>query len=57
VFAKVGATDKTLEVLPGQYHEIFNEPAEDRKTTLQRVVTWLKEHAAASTGKLRARGA
>jgi alpha-beta hydrolase superfamily lysophospholipase len=57
VFAKVGSTDKTLEVLPGQYHEIFNELAEDRKKTLQRVVTWLKEHASASSGKLRAQGA
>jgi len=57
VFAQVGATDKTLEVLPGQFHEIFNELADDRKKTLQRVVTWLKQHADASSGKLRAQGA
>jgi lysophospholipase len=57
VFPLMGSTDKTLEVLPGQYHEIFNEPGDAKNVTLQRVVTWLKQHAAASSGKLRASGA
>jgi lysophospholipase len=57
VFPLMGSTDKTLEVLPGQFHEIFNEPGDTKNVTLQRVVTWLKQHAEASTGKLRAHGA
>jgi alpha-beta hydrolase superfamily lysophospholipase len=57
VFGQVGSSDKTLEVLPGQKHEIFNELAEDRKKTLDRVAAWLTTHAASAAGKLRAQGA
>jgi alpha-beta hydrolase superfamily lysophospholipase len=57
VFAKVGSADKTLHVLQGQYHEIFNEIMDERKKTLAMLTSWLKDrHAAASSGKLHAQG-
>jgi alpha-beta hydrolase superfamily lysophospholipase len=54
VFARVGSSDKTLEVLPGQRHEIFNELKDDRKKTLDRVTGWLSTHATDAAGKLHA---
>jgi alpha-beta hydrolase superfamily lysophospholipase len=57
VFERVGSSDKQIALLSGQLHEIFNELEADRKETLQRVVSWLKAHASAESGKLRARGA
>lgn len=56
VFAKLGASDKTLKLLTGQLHEIFNELAEDRKKTLDEVSQWLRSHAS-QAGKLHAQGA
>jgi alpha-beta hydrolase superfamily lysophospholipase len=32
--------DKMLEIYPGMYHEVFNEP--DRMRVLQEVETWLE---------------
>jgi alpha-beta hydrolase superfamily lysophospholipase len=56
IFRKLGSADKQLKMYEGQFHEIFNEPAEDRKKTLNDVTEWLTAHAA-EAGKLRARGA
>ncbi len=44
VAARFGSRDKTVAVLPGQFHEIFNEPAADRAATLVRVTEWLTAH-------------
>jgi lysophospholipase len=38
-------SDKTHETLPGQFHEIFNEPAEDRAVTISRFKDWLLQKA------------
>jgi lysophospholipase len=46
VFARLGCKDKTLEILPDCYHEIFNEPERDRTHALTLVARWLVAHAA-----------
>src|SRR5581483_3342079 len=56
IFGKLGASDKTLKIYPGQFHEIFNELAEDRSKTLDDVSGWLRSHAS-QAGKLHASGA
>jgi len=38
-FAVLGATDKTLKTYPGLYHEVFNEPEQQR--VLADVVAWI----------------
>jgi len=38
---KIGSADKTLEIFPGLYHEIFNEP--EREMILARVLAWCDE--------------
>lgn len=48
VFARLGSTDKALHILPGQYHEIFNELAEDRTRTLTLVTSFLSERSASA---------
>ncbi|MGI2335483.1 MAG: lysophospholipase [Dehalogenimonas sp.] len=42
LFEKAASTDKELEIFPGCYHEIFNEPC--RATVLEVVSTWLNRH-------------
>lgn len=37
----VGSTDVTLKVYPGLYHEVFNEPEQDR--VLDDIVAWITE--------------
>ncbi|HEY1587450.1 MAG TPA: alpha/beta hydrolase [Polyangia bacterium] len=58
VFERIGAEDKTLRMLAGQYHEVLNEPKPTRDQTVAEIVEWLRAHAAkasASSGeKLRA---
>ena len=58
VFERIGAKDKTLRMLAGQYHEVLNEPKPTRDQTVSEIVEWLRAHAAkasVSTGeKLRA---
>jgi alpha-beta hydrolase superfamily lysophospholipase len=44
VFPRFGSTDKTLELISGAYHEIFNEPPADRRRIMERVVKWLDAH-------------
>jgi alpha-beta hydrolase superfamily lysophospholipase len=56
VFDRFGSTDKTLRMLPGQYHEVLNELPADRQKTLELIVDWLRNHASRA-GKLRAGGA
>jgi alpha-beta hydrolase superfamily lysophospholipase len=59
VFGRLGAPgqiDKTLRMLTGQYHEVFNEPAAEREKTLAELTGWLDAHCA-QAGKLRAEGA
>jgi alpha-beta hydrolase superfamily lysophospholipase len=38
----VGSSDKTLTTYDGLYHEIFNEPEQDR--VLDDLVAWLDAH-------------
>jgi alpha-beta hydrolase superfamily lysophospholipase len=58
VFERLGSKDKTLRMLPGQYHEILNEPRPTREQNLAQMVEWLRAHASATHpatgGKLRA---
>ena len=44
VFPRLGSADKTLELVSGAYHEIFNEPPADRRRIMARVVAWLDAH-------------
>lgn len=65
LFERIGASasadatkvDKTLRMLAGQYHEVLNEPPADRQKTVAEIVEWLRAHAEAAGGKLRAGGA
>jgi alpha-beta hydrolase superfamily lysophospholipase len=60
VFQKIGARDKSIRMLQGQFHEVFNEPPADREKTLSELTTWLEERAKDSgrpAGKLQAQGA
>ncbi|HEY2748618.1 MAG TPA: alpha/beta hydrolase [Polyangia bacterium] len=58
VFERMGSKDKTLRMLPGQYHEVLNEPKATRDKTVAEIVEWLRAHAAKAEsvtgGKLRA---
>jgi len=42
LFEAVGSSDKELVILPGFYHEIFNEP--EKETVYERVSDWLEAH-------------
>jgi alpha-beta hydrolase superfamily lysophospholipase len=42
VHERVGSSDKTLTTYDGLYHEIFNEPEQDR--VLDDLVAWLDAH-------------
>lgn len=57
VFARLGSADKKLEMLAGQFHEVFNEPVADRQKAFAMLTAWLKEHARSGAGTLRAEGA
>ena len=46
LFPRLGSEDKTLALVTGAYHEIFNEPPDDRRRIMARVVSWLDEHRA-----------
>jgi len=41
----VGSDDKILVLWDGLFHELFNEPPEDREQPLERLTEWLDEHA------------
>jgi alpha-beta hydrolase superfamily lysophospholipase len=56
VFGQISSSDKTIHVLEGQYHEVFNETREVRDKTLRLLADWLVRHAAPADGKLRAQG-
>ena len=43
--AAAGSDDKILVLWNGLFHEIFNEPPEDREEPLERLHRWLDEHA------------
>ncbi len=43
-FEKFTSTDKTLQYLEGQFHEVFNEPAEIRKKNIDALCDWLESH-------------
>ena len=42
---RAGADSKVLVLWDGLFHEIFNEPAEDREMPLERLLEWLGERA------------
>lgn len=41
VFSRISSADKTLNVYPGLYHEIFNESEPDRQRVLTDLTNWL----------------
>ena len=43
--AAVGSEQKILVLWNGLFHEIHNEPAEDREEPLERLGAWLDERA------------
>ena len=43
-FQKVGSKDKTLKVYDGYYHEIYNEPPDQRARPLGDLADWVKAH-------------
>ena len=45
--AAAGSDDKILVLWEGLFHEIFNEPPDDREEPLERLSGWLDEHARA----------
>jgi len=49
VFERIGAKDKTLRMLAGQYHEVLNEPKPTRDQTVTEIVEWLRAHASKAT--------
>jgi alpha-beta hydrolase superfamily lysophospholipase len=57
LYQRIGSADKTLRMLDGQYHEVLNEPAAVRQSTVAEIVEWLRAHARAAEAKLRAGGA
>jgi acylglycerol lipase len=44
VYERVNSEDKTLEIYEGFFHEVLNEPPEDRARVLADIVTWLQAH-------------
>jgi alpha-beta hydrolase superfamily lysophospholipase len=48
VFSLLGSSDKTLEILEGQLHEIFNETPAERERTIAKVVAWLSSRSETS---------
>lgn len=47
VFERLGSLDKSLEVYPGLFHEVFNEV--DRARVVQDLLSWLDERTASFT--------
>lgn len=45
-FESAGSTDKTLRIYPGLWHELFNEPPEDRRPVVGDLLDWLRAHDA-----------
>ena len=43
MFNEISSQDKTLELLPGLYHEILNEPEKDE--VIQKMLDWIIERA------------
>jgi alpha-beta hydrolase superfamily lysophospholipase len=46
IFPRLGSSDKTLELVPGAFHEIYNEPPADRVRITTRSIEWLNQHLA-----------
>jgi alpha-beta hydrolase superfamily lysophospholipase len=46
VFERIAATDKTLKLYEGQYHEIFNESEPARSRIVADLIAWLEAHTA-----------
>ncbi len=44
--ANVGSTDKRLEIYPGLFHEIYNEP--ERDAVLGDLIGWFDAHVKAN---------
>jgi alpha-beta hydrolase superfamily lysophospholipase len=49
IFSLCASKDKTLELLDGQLHEIFNETKAERDRTISKVVAWLSHHIEGAT--------
>jgi alpha-beta hydrolase superfamily lysophospholipase len=50
VYERLGSTDKTLEILPGQLHELLNELPADRARTIAKILAWLDSRSGAKQG-------
>lgn len=50
VFPRLGSADKTLELVTGAFHEIFNEPPADRRKIIDRAISWLGAHLPVQSG-------
>jgi acylglycerol lipase len=44
VYERASSADKTLEIYEGFFHEVLNEPLEDRERVLADIVAWLHAH-------------
>lgn len=44
LFPRLGSRDKTLELVAGAYHEIFNDPPAERRAVIARTISWLDAH-------------
>ena len=44
VYERASSDDKTLKIYDGFFHEVLNEPPEDRARVLADIVTWLQAH-------------
>ena len=44
LYDKAGSTDKTLKIYKGLYHEVFNEPEQDK--VLADMGAWLEDQLA-----------
>ncbi|PRP73785.1 alpha/beta hydrolase fold-1 domain-containing protein [Planoprotostelium fungivorum] len=42
-FSSISSKDKTLKILPGYYHEMHNEPLEEREKVIEMLEGWIRE--------------
>jgi acylglycerol lipase len=50
LYARAGSPDRALKLYEGLYHEIFNEPAEDRARVLDDLAGWLAARVGPARG-------
>jgi alpha-beta hydrolase superfamily lysophospholipase len=50
IYDRAAATDRSIKLYPGLYHEVFNEP--EREEVVDQVIAWVLERAQASDRSL-----